>query len=87
MGSRGCSIAKIELSYLISLIVVDLSVNLLIKAVVQYECSIATGCIYSEAKNYPREPAAHVAISNSFFSLNIFYISLYFLDVLIAHVL
>ncbi|KAK4777855.1 hypothetical protein SAY87_018042 [Trapa incisa] len=24
--------------------------------------SIATGCIYSEAKNYPREPAAHVAI-------------------------
>ena len=25
--------------------------------------SIATGCIYTEAKNYPREPAAHVAIS------------------------
>ncbi|KAL3644584.1 hypothetical protein CASFOL_009764 [Castilleja foliolosa] len=24
--------------------------------------SIATGCIYTEAKNYPREPAAHVAI-------------------------
>ncbi|KAG6498995.1 hypothetical protein ZIOFF_038751 [Zingiber officinale] len=24
---------------------------------------IATGCIYTEAKNYPREPAAHVAIS------------------------
>ncbi|XP_078428269.1 appr-1-p processing enzyme family protein [Wolffia australiana] len=24
--------------------------------------SIATGCIYSESKNYPREPAAHVAI-------------------------
>ncbi|XP_042404541.1 ganglioside-induced differentiation-associated protein 2-like [Zingiber officinale] len=23
---------------------------------------IATGCIYTEAKNYPREPAAHVAI-------------------------
>lgn len=28
-----------------------------------YWCSIATGCIYTEAKNYPREPAAHVAIS------------------------
>lgn len=28
-----------------------------------YECSIAMGCIYTEAKNYPREPAAHVAIS------------------------
>lgn len=26
-------------------------------------CSIAMGCIYTEAKNYPREPAAHVAIS------------------------
>uniref|UniRef100_A0A2P2M6Q1 Protein GDAP2 homolog isoform X2 n=1 Tax=Rhizophora mucronata TaxID=61149 RepID=A0A2P2M6Q1_RHIMU len=26
------------------------------------ECSIAMGCIYTEAKNYPREPAAHVAI-------------------------
>ncbi|CAJ1939759.1 unnamed protein product [Sphenostylis stenocarpa] len=25
--------------------------------------SIAMGCIYTEAKNYPREPAAHVAIS------------------------
>ncbi|KAL6648790.1 hypothetical protein ACP70R_013014 [Stipagrostis hirtigluma subsp. patula] len=25
--------------------------------------SIATGCIYTEAKNYPREPAAHVAIN------------------------
>jgi O-acetyl-ADP-ribose deacetylase (regulator of RNase III) len=24
--------------------------------------SIAMGCIYTEAKNYPREPAAHVAI-------------------------
>ncbi|CAA6672998.1 unnamed protein product [Spirodela intermedia] len=24
--------------------------------------SIATGCIYTEAKNYPREPAAHVSI-------------------------
>ncbi|OIW04725.1 hypothetical protein TanjilG_06717 [Lupinus angustifolius] len=24
--------------------------------------SIATGCIYTEAKNYPREPAAHVAM-------------------------
>ncbi|XP_051149308.1 uncharacterized protein LOC127264022 [Andrographis paniculata] len=24
--------------------------------------SIATGCVYTEAKNYPREPAAHVAI-------------------------
>ncbi|XP_008785270.2 protein GDAP2 homolog isoform X1 [Phoenix dactylifera] len=24
--------------------------------------SIATGCIYTEGKNYPREPAAHVAI-------------------------
>lgn len=24
--------------------------------------SIATGCIYTESKNYPREPAAHVAI-------------------------
>ncbi|EEF48648.1 ganglioside induced differentiation associated protein, putative [Ricinus communis] len=24
--------------------------------------SIAVGCIYTEAKNYPREPAAHVAI-------------------------
>ncbi|GAU39771.1 hypothetical protein TSUD_220150, partial [Trifolium subterraneum] len=24
--------------------------------------SIAIGCIYTEAKNYPREPAAHVAI-------------------------
>ncbi|CAA0833059.1 appr-1-p processing enzyme family protein [Striga hermonthica] len=24
--------------------------------------SIATGCIYTETKNYPREPAAHVAI-------------------------
>lgn len=23
------------------------------------------GCIYTEAKNYPREPAAHVAISKS----------------------
>lgn len=23
------------------------------------------GCIYTEAKNYPREPAAHVAISES----------------------
>lgn len=28
-----------------------------------HECSIAMGCIYTEAKNYPREPAAHVAIS------------------------
>lgn len=28
-----------------------------------YLCSIAMGCIYTEAKNYPREPAAHVAIS------------------------
>jgi hypothetical protein len=28
-----------------------------------YVVSIATGCIYTEAKNYPREPAAHVAIS------------------------
>ncbi|GFZ00210.1 appr-1-p processing enzyme family protein [Actinidia rufa] len=27
--------------------------------------SIAMGCIYTEAKNYPREPAAHVAISNT----------------------
>lgn len=26
-------------------------------------CSIAMGCIYTEAKSYPREPAAHVAIS------------------------
>lgn len=24
------------------------------------------GCIYTEAKNYPREPAAHVAISKKF---------------------
>lgn len=24
------------------------------------------GCIYTEAKNYPREPAAHVAISEIF---------------------
>lgn len=29
-------------------------------------CSIAMGCIYTEAKNYPREPAAHVAISEIF---------------------
>ncbi|BBH07470.1 appr-1-p processing enzyme family protein [Prunus dulcis] len=28
----------------------------------QHNCSIAMGCIYTEAKNYPREPAAHVAI-------------------------
>jgi hypothetical protein len=32
-----------------------------------YLCSIAMGCIYTEAKNYPREPAAHVAISEIFF--------------------
>ncbi|XP_066338231.1 uncharacterized protein [Miscanthus floridulus] len=25
--------------------------------------SIAMGCIYTEAKNYPREPASHVAIT------------------------
>ncbi|GKA72564.1 hypothetical protein Tco_0778780 [Tanacetum coccineum] len=25
--------------------------------------SIAMGCIYTEAKDYPREPAAHVSIS------------------------
>lgn len=32
--------------------------------------SIAMGCIYTEAKNYPCEPAAHVAISeNSFCSV------------------
>jgi len=30
-----------------------------------YLCSIAMGCIYTEAKNYPREPAAHVAISET----------------------
>jgi hypothetical protein len=24
------------------------------------------GCIYTESKNYPREPAAHVAISEKF---------------------
>lgn len=30
-----------------------------------HECSIAMGCIYTEAKNYPREPAAHVAISEN----------------------
>jgi hypothetical protein len=30
------------------------------------------GCIYTEAKNYPREPAAHVAISE--FSCTIFYL-------------
>jgi hypothetical protein len=34
--------------------------------------SIAMGCIYTEAKNYPREPAAHVAISE--FSCTIFYL-------------
>ncbi|XP_048226975.1 protein GDAP2 homolog isoform X2 [Ricinus communis] len=28
--------------------------------------SIAVGCIYTEAKNYPREPAAHVAIIRRF---------------------
>lgn len=27
------------------------------------------GCIYTEAKNYPREPAAHVAISEIFSQL------------------
>ena len=32
------------------------------------ECSIAVGCIYTEAKNYPREPAAHVAISKILFT-------------------
>lgn len=31
----------------------------------KFICSIAMGCIYTEAKNYPREPAAHVAISES----------------------
>jgi len=34
------------------------------------------GCIYTEAKNYPREPAAHVAISEFF---NICLISLFVL--------
>ena len=37
-----------------------------------YECSIAMGCIYTEAKNYPREPAAHVAISEIFSLLQFF---------------
>lgn len=32
------------------------------------KCSIAMGCIYTDAKNYPREPAAHVAISKVFCS-------------------
>ncbi|XP_066338232.1 uncharacterized protein [Miscanthus floridulus] len=29
--------------------------------------SIAMGCIYTEAKNYPREPASHVAIRQAAF--------------------
>ncbi len=32
------------------------------------------GCIYTEAKNYPREPAAHVAISE-FFLFNVSFIN------------
>ena len=42
------------------------SVNLELILLDIYECSIAMGCIYTEAKNYPREPAAHVAISEIF---------------------
>lgn len=37
-----------------------------------FKCSIAMGCIYTEAKNYPREPAAHVAISNNSSSLLVY---------------
>jgi hypothetical protein len=36
---------------------------------VAYFISIAMGCIYTEAKNYPREPASHVAISKFFLPL------------------
>jgi hypothetical protein len=37
--------------------------------------SIAMGCIYTEAKNYPREPAAHVAISEfSYYVCSILYL-------------
>jgi len=32
-----------------------------------YFISIAMGGIYTEAKNYPREPASHVAISKFFY--------------------
>lgn len=44
--------------YLFGIIVIDLELSNII-----CQCSIAMGCIYTEAKNYPREPAAHVAIS------------------------
>jgi hypothetical protein len=40
------------------------------------------GCIYTEAKNYPREPAAHVAISEFIFVYSLFTCALkYFLYV------
>ena len=42
---------------------------LLVIFFVAYFISIAMGCIYTEAKNYPREPASHVAISKFFLSL------------------
>lgn len=41
---------------------------------VAYFISIAMGCIYTEAKNYPREPAAHVAISKFLFLFTFLYL-------------
>ena len=45
--------------------------------------SIAMGCIYTEAKNYPREPAAHVAISEFFHSVLSFTFGIYYLYLLL----